>query len=584
MMLRVRGWGVTWILAVAAFLMLSAMPETVRAQGDAAAMQQGDKAASAGKWEEALVAYDAAHKAKPTAQSSRKRANALYKLNRTVDAYEAYEALLREHGSRLARTDKDLALKRRDELRRKTGTLKINVSETSAQISVDGKVIGTSPLTAPVRTTLGKHLVAIEKPGFERFTKEVEVSGSGSMSVDANLQVTRGGTVSVTIQGGAEVLTVIIDDQEVGPSPYTGPLSVGSHKVSARSQTLSTATVTIDIQMGSTTGVELVTRRAGGTLTVRIDGGKGDIFVDGEKVGSDSFEGEVAEGEHTLVVKRDGYEDFEAKFTMVSGQVRGESVVLRKATSGDGSTGQYDEGAWTFNGVYGGLQLVGMFAPGGAGTTMDNSCDVLGATSCDGGSPMGGGLGFYVGYAFDPVGLEFLGLGSAGTFSPSVNFDGVQGSDINPLVSSPARDEAYTIVRAGGGGAIRLRLLYPIDRFRITGAIGAGMVYRKLLMVRDGTTPDGYTSTFKADTIDYLSGVLSVELAGQVRLGGTTSLVVGGNLWLEHAGDGAATQASSNERFVKEGSPPLPHATPAYNLASGSQLFIGPFLGVHFGP
>ena len=55
------------------------------------------------------------------------------------------------------------------------------------------------------------------------------------------------------------------------------------------------------------------------------------------------------------------------------------------------------------------------------------------------------------------------------------------GSDINPLVASPAREEAFTIGRVGGGGALRLRVLVPIDRFRVTGALGAGMAYRHLL-------------------------------------------------------------------------------------------------------
>lgn len=194
---------------------------------------------------------------------------------------------------------------------------------------------------------------------------------------------------------------------------------------------------------------------------------------------------------------------------------------------------------------------------------------------------MGGGLGLYIGYAFAPVGLELLAVGSGDVVEPTVSFDGITGSQVNPLVAAPAREETFIVGRWGGGGAIRLRLLHPIDRFRITGAIGAGMVYRQLALGREATTPTGASSSYKPDdTVDYLSGVLSIELGAQVRLGGTTALAIGGNLWLEHAGDGVSAPADNSVRF-DDGQP---HATPAYNLVSGTQLFLGPYLGLHFGP
>lgn len=581
-----RGWRLAWMLAAAAFLALTFAPAVVLAQADD--IKKGDSAASSGNWEEAYVAYDKAHKAAPTAETSRKRANALYKLKRTVDAFEAYEQLLRDHGKDLARGDKDTALKRRDELRDKVGAIKVNVSETGAQITLDGKVVGKSPLPAPLNVLVGKHKLEIEKPGFQAFSQEVDVAAKATVSVDASLKaVSDGGTVNVKVRGG-EALTVVIDGKEMGPAPFTGKLAPGTHEISGRSQTLSAPVVTVEVKTGETAQVELVAGPAGGTFEVRIDGGKGEIFIDGKKVGSDTFKGEVAPGEHTLVVKRDGYEDYEKTVNIKSGETLSESVTLRKAAAGEVDEGDEDwrEEDWTFDGIYGGLQFIGMFQPAGSGSSMDLNCDVLGATTCDAGTPMGGGFGLYIGYAFAPVGLELLAVGSGDVTSPLVTYDGTTSSTINPLVSTPARDEEFIVGRFGGGGAVRLRLLYPIDRFRITGAIGAGLVYRQLLMGREGRTPDGYESSHTPDGVDYLSGVLSIELGGQVRLGGTTSLALGFNLWLEHAGDGVTTEGDESKVLAKDGAvpPALPHATPGYDLASGTQLMIGPFLGLQFGP
>lgn len=580
------GWRILWIVAIAVFSTLPLSTSVAMAQsgGTAQALIDGDRAASSGKWEEALAAFDKAHAASPSATTARKRANALYQLKRTIEAYEAYEQLLKEHGSTLARGDKDTALKRRDELRDKTGTIKINVSETGAQISVDGAAIGTSPLNAPVRTLVGKHEVNVAKPGFDSFSTEVDVGANAALSVDANLKaISNAGTVTVSVKGG-EPLTVVIDGTEAGPAPFTGPVGPGEHTVTGKSQTLRAGPVSVTIKTGETSTVELVAERGGGTLEVRIDGNQGDIYIDGKKLGSGTFKGEVSEGEHELVVKREGYEDFEKSITVKAGEVQGETVTLRKATEGSAEEPAADEGAWSFDGLYGGLQLIGMFAPAGSGNTVETSCDVLGATSCDGSTPMGGGLGLYIGYAFAPVGLELLAVGAADVTSPLASFDGTTGSEINPLVASPAREEDFVIGRFGGGGAFRLRLLFPVDRFRITGAIGAGLVYRKLFMGRDTVAADGAESTVAPDGVDYLSGVLSVELAGQVRLGGTTALALGASLWLEHAGDGVATAPDNNVVLTKSGSIPQPQATPAYDLASGTQLFIGPFLGLHFGP
>ena len=50
---------------------------------------------------------------------------------------------------------------------------------------------------------------------------------------------------------------------------------------------------------------------------------------------------------------------------------------------------------------------------------------------------------------------------------------------------------------------------------------------------------------------------------------------------LEHA----ATEApSANEYIGSLSVTPVPIATPAYHLASGTQVFIGPYLGLQFGP
>ena len=320
-----------------------------------------------------------------------------------------------------------------------------------------------------------------------------------------------------------------------------------------------------------------------GTLEVRVKGEEGTIFVDGERVGWGIYKGEVEVGEHTIKVTRPGYETFERTVTIKTSEVRSESVALTQSAAGD-EDAQFDEGDWTFDGLYGGVQLHGMFIPSGSGNTLDDSCDTLGATTCDGSVPAGGAIAGYTGYAFAPLGFEIMLLAGADVAQPSANFDGVNGSDINPLVATPARDESFRIARFGGGGALRVRVLVPIDRFRVTGAVGFGLAYRFMLLARDAMSTEGATAETSDDGLGYVTPVLSLELAGQVRLGATTSLALGFNLWLEHAGSDLQTVPRPNVLLTGGSGRPRALNTPAYDMAAGTQVFLGPFVGVQFGP
>lgn len=546
---------------------------------------EGDRAAQQNKWPEALASFQKAHEANPSAATATRIANALYKLDRKIEAFDAYEALVKERGATLLGADKKTANDRLAELGGKLGSIAVRVSETGASVAVDGAAVGTSPLAKPVRVTAGTHKLAITKDGFSPFESTIEVAGKATVTVDAQLKES-GASLSVTVKGG-EGLQVMIDGAEVGPAPWQGVLPPGPHKVAARSPKASAPEVLVELKNGVATSIELVAGGGVGSLEVRVEVGKAQISVDGRKVGEGNYKGELSEGEHDLSVTAEGFAPFEKKVTIVAGEIQVETVSLRKATAGE--VLEPIERAWRFDGLYGGFQLIGMFEPGGQGNTLESSCEVTGATSCESSMPMGGAVAGYIGYAFAPIGLELLLLGAGDISEPSATFDGTSGSDVNPLVASPAREESFLIGRFGGGGALRLRLLIPVERFCFTGAVGAGLAYREMLLGRETVAENGATSSIGTelgtDSEGYITGVLSIELGAQVLLAGTTSLTIGANLWLEHAGDGVPTPAESDVLLTGEdGQIPAPQATPSYDMASGTQVFVGPFIGMHFGP
>jgi hypothetical protein len=321
-----------------------------------------------------------------------------------------------------------------------------------------------------------------------------------------------------------------------------------------------------------------------GELNIRIGDEQGTLYVDGQEVGQGSYRGTVPAGRHQLRVTRPGYEPYEAWVEVEAGQVRSETVSLRQSVVEVVPHGTSPE-ARSLDGLYGGLALFGAFQPSGAGTTFDDACDTTGATSCAPKSPIGAGITGYIGWLFDPLGLELGLLGSAHVDEPSTYFDGVHGSDINPLVAAPERDEKFTIGRFGGGAAIRGRLWYSLSRVRFTVAAGPGLAYRHIVFRRETTATNGYSSEHAGSDISYFSPMLSLEAGAQFLVGKSFGLTVGFLSWFENAGDDAKSDARTDTvLFRDEKSVPLQQATPAYDLANGVQWFIGPYLGLSFGP
>jgi len=109
-------------------------------------------------------------------------------LGRYAKAKEALEDYLKAGGSNLSaeRTqavNKDLAT-----LAERTASLNIVTHEDGADISLDGKVIGTSPLTAPLIVDAGEHNLVLHKSGFYDSAQSVTLAGHDQVELTVELK------------------------------------------------------------------------------------------------------------------------------------------------------------------------------------------------------------------------------------------------------------------------------------------------------------------------------------------------------------------------------------------------------------
>jgi hypothetical protein len=549
----------------------------------------GDKAAKAKDFAGALTHYQAALQAAPSAHAQLGMADALYSLGRTADAFDAYTEAQRTYGTKLAGADKTTVITRLKELTAKTGALSVHVEESGADVALDGKSIGTSPIAALVRVTVGPHEVHVTKAGFLPFVGNADVQPDGKAVIDATplaLQPTRG---HVTVHApGSEPLRVIIDGIDLGATPWEGDLPAGSHEITGRSSSAVAAAQTVTVAVGDRLSIDLVSSATAAHLQVRSSDGKGNVYVDGVLKGEGAFAGDVAPGSHAIVVEREGYERFEKTVALGERETWAENVTLKPAQATTSPTKAPDR---AFEGTYGGFGFAGLFGVGGQGTDLDSNCDGLSASSCSTGQPIGGGVFGYVGWTWDPVGFELMLAAEGDTLTETAHFTSGGATTTSPL-ALPPRDEKFTFVRVGGLAALRVRATTPGHIVRGTVAGGLGLSYKRLFAERNTTTTDNTDrvdvfSPTANNSVAYLSPAITAEGAVQVRVTPTIALAAGLLMWADNASTwGSNSTPASSPRLVGGGTtaPPAPIPTPQYHLATGPQVFLGPFIGVQFGP
>jgi len=550
----------------------------------------GDKAARTKDWTAALTHYEAAFHETPSWRAQLGVADALYQLGRLGESYETYDDAQRTFGMKYGPGEKGLVAARLKELGTKTGWLSVRVADAGADVELDGKSIGTSPIPALVRVAAGSHEVHVTKAGFAPFAGRAEVPPDGKAVVDVALTVQPTQGHVIVRANGNDSLRVTIDGVDVGATPWEGDVPPGQHQIGGRNSMAAAAAQTVDVVAGARMTVDLPAASTAAHVQVRTNDGKGLIYIDGAIKGEGAFAGDVTPGPHTIVVSRDGYERYERSVTLGPNDTSAETVTLKPVGSGGASAESAER---KIEGIYGGLGFLGLFGVGGQGTELETSCTTLGASSCDTPSPVGGAMFGYAGWTWDPVGFELMVGAGGDTVQQTAHYTGVSAAVSAVPASTPARNEVFTFVRAGGLGAIRVRGTFQWGLIRATVAGGVGASYRQLAMKRDTTTTaeqPASSSTYVVNpgSVAYVSPALALEAAVQLRASSTLAISLGLELWAENASMGGTNSipAAQPQGLVNPNSPTTVQytPTPAYHLATGPQVLLGPFLGLQFGP
>jgi len=211
------------------------------------------------QYDQALIEFQAAYDAVPNPALLYNIGNVHAALGHSVEAVDAFEAFFRESESvdpeRRAEVEASLGTHRE-----RIGRVHIRSNVEGAIITVDGRDIGTAPLDAPVRLTVGNHAFSARATDYDSPSTRVDVPGATETTVELTLR--RAGTARGLIRVRtvpAEGVTVLVDGREVGVSPLheSIPAPPGPVIVTARRPGYRDATATSDVAEGAELTVEL---------------------------------------------------------------------------------------------------------------------------------------------------------------------------------------------------------------------------------------------------------------------------------------------------------------------------------------
>ncbi len=559
-------------------------PPAANAAGEIAA---GDKAARTKDWQGALDHYQAALHATPSWRAQLGVADALYQLGRLGESYEQYDDAQKTYGTKYGPGEKGLVNARLKELTAKTGWLSLRIAEAGADVSLDGKSVGTSPVPALIRMTLGAHDIKVTKAGFVPFAGHADIAADGKAVVDAALAPEAKTGHLVVHATGPEILRVTVDGVDVGATPWEGDLPPGAHQIGGRSSSATAPAQAINVTLGGTFSVDSSAASTVAHVQVRTNDGKGNIYIDGVIKGEGTFAGDVAAGPHTIVVSREGYERFEKAVTLGANETSADTVSLKPVAAAGGVV---TESARGYQGLYGGFGALFMDGITSQGTELDTNCSTLGADSCQTANPIGGGGFGYVGYTWDPVGFEVMIGGGYDQMQEKATFTGQTASGTVLPTANPGRTETFSYARVGGLGAVRARVAFQTGFIRGTVAGGVGVSYRELFAQREAHSNDGTDVTYPPSPVGYFSPALSIEAAAQFRVSPTIAIQLGVEMWAESASIAGKNSWSAGPLMpFDQGAPSASGGftqsqAHEYHIATGPQVTLGPFLGMQFGP
>ncbi len=195
------------------------------------------------------------------------------------------------------------------------GTLFVTADVPGAIVVVDGEPRGAAPLSIDLPP--GPALVEVRTLDHPPWRRTVQVTAGGKAIVEAHVRPDTGPSGTALVLSNVSGTVVWVDGTRTGTAPATiTGLVKGTHIIEGKAEGYKPAQTTVRIEPDEQTVVKLSLEPIEaefGRISVRASVPGAKVYVDGGEQGPAPVEMEqVPLGPHAIVVRRDGYADYEA--------------------------------------------------------------------------------------------------------------------------------------------------------------------------------------------------------------------------------------------------------------------------------
>ena len=220
-----------------------------------------------------------------------------------------------------------------------SGTIDILSEPVGAEVTVNGIVRGKTPVKV-TEVPRGRATVKFRMDGFADETRELAINAGDVQTLSVGLTGLPGTLHLVSVPDGARFY---VNDEARGKGPLAIPgLKPGDYTVRAELDGYGTLTKTVTLENGQSAREEFRLSNVMGRLEIRTDPVGAQLVFDGRPVGitkSDNPQAEVSdvfpienilEGEHTLVIRKEGYAETTRHPKILSSKTTQHNVRLKR--------------------------------------------------------------------------------------------------------------------------------------------------------------------------------------------------------------------------------------------------------------
>ncbi len=190
------------------------------------------------------------------------------------------------------------------ELKSNFGGLKVASVPDGAEVTLDGKDVGRTPLKLP-RVEVGSHTVVARLPDHSRVERRVKVKPGKEAALKVKLAPDFG-QIEISVRPATDAL-VWLDGDPLGNAPMTLKRVVaGKHKVRITSELYKAFETRINVRRGKIARVKALLKPNHGTVTIRTRPQGGRLRVDGKEAGRAPVTLKLVPGVHEVWAAGEG--------------------------------------------------------------------------------------------------------------------------------------------------------------------------------------------------------------------------------------------------------------------------------------